>query len=319
MNPLEIVRTDATTARRELQDRVRTGLLIRLAPGRYVDGDSWRRATARDRHLARIEAVHDRIAPHLVLSHLSAAAMHGLACPVEFPDRVHVIDPRRAKAQTTRSLRKHAGAQRTLTTEVSTMGRPITDLCSTGVDVALDEELRLAVPVLDQVRDRGISVQSLLHELERRGRVQNVGRAAGAIELADVGSGSPGESVGRVALAEIGAPRPVLQHEFTDHSGFIARVDYWYPEYGVVLEFDGAVKYRDARFRRAGMSAADVVVEEKRREDRLRRVPAVNGVGRFGWPEVNDRGLLADVVRSAGLPLRPGAGAPPVGGRHHVR
>ncbi len=76
-------------------------------------------------------------------------------------------------------------------------------------------------------------------------------RAERALDLADGRSGSPGRVVARVALDEVGAPTPVLQHEFRDDSGTIGFVDFWFPDQGVVLEFDGRVKYADPSAPRA--------------------------------------------------------------------
>ncbi|PZE84996.1 hypothetical protein [Curtobacterium sp. MCBD17_032] len=177
-------------------------------------------------------------------------------------------------------------------------------MLSTVVDIALTQELRRSVPVLDVARQRGVERAALRTELDARSSVHGRDRARFAIEFADHRSGSVGESVARVALDEVGAPQPHLQVDFRDSSGFVARVDFWFPDQGVVLEFDGAAKYRDPAFRAAGLTAEDVLVQEKRREDRLRLVPEVRRVGRFGWAETQDTGLLRALLVGLGLPLR---------------
>lgn len=310
MGSIDIIRggSSDTSGRRgtRLNAAADAGRLVRLAPARFVDADAWRRASPADRHVARVRALHDRLAPRLVVSHASAAALHALPWRGEFPEVVEVIDPRRDTAQSLASVRKRPGRGRTLRLATMTStGRPVTDLVSTAVDVALAYELRSSVPVLDVVLQRGVRRDQLVEELAGRSAVHGRSRASTAITFADAASGSPGESVARVALDEVGAPTPQLQHEFHDTAGFVARVDFWFPEQGVVLEFDGRVKYTDPAMRAAGMSAADVLQAEKRREDRLRRVPRVRGVGRFGWSETNDADALAGVLRSHGIPLAP--------------
>ncbi|ROS76356.1 hypothetical protein EDF24_1945 [Curtobacterium sp. PhB130] len=308
MERLEILVGGAadTTGRRgaRLSAAADTGRLLRLAPARYVDADAWRRADPGTRHVARVRAVHGRLSERLIVSHASAAALHGLPWRGEFPDVVEVIDTQRTTTQSLRSVRKHPGQDRSLqTVRMTTTGRRVTDIVVTAIDIAIAYELRLSVPILDVVLRRGVDRAALTTELAGRSAVHGRARATAAIELADALSGSPGESVARVALDEVGAPRPELQREFHDDAGFVARVDFWFPEQGIVLEFDGRAKYTDASMRDAGTTAADVVYAEKRREDRLRRVPGVNGIGRFGWTEANDAELLRALLRSCGVPM----------------
>jgi hypothetical protein len=68
-------------------------------------------------------------------------------------------------------------------------------------------------------------------------------------------------------LEAAGLPRPELQVELHGPRGFVARVDGWYDEAGVALEFDGRVKYADPR---DGRDPAEVLWREKRREDDVR-------------------------------------------------
>ena len=68
-------------------------------------------------------------------------------------------------------------------------------------------------------------------------------------------------------------------------------MDAWYEEAGVALEFDGRVKYADPW---GGRSPADVVWEEKRREDEVRAlgvrfVRIADADLGAGWPAVVQR------------------------------
>jgi hypothetical protein len=76
-------------------------------------------------------------------------------------------------------------------------------------------------------------------------------------------SESVGESRLRVLMHAYGLPAPELQVEIHDADGFVARVDFFVREYGVVVEFDGMVKY--------GGGSASVLIQEKTREDRPTR------------------------------------------------
>lgn len=307
MARLEIIRGGSadTTGRRgrTLRRAAASGAVVRLAPGRFVEADAWRRASPGERHVARIRALDERIARRLVVSHASAAALHGLPWPGEFPDAVEVTDPARATGQSLRGLHKRAGAGRRIGTRRMTASeRAVTDLVVTGVDLAVTHPLRTSVPAIDVVLARGVDRAQLTAELDTRGAVHGRHRAEQAIALADARSGSPGESIARVALDEVGAPSPVLQQQFVDDQGFIGTVDFWFPDQRAVLEFDGRVKYADPAMRRAGQTASDILIAEKRREDRLRRHPDVDALGRIGTPEVNDTQALRAVLRSIGVP-----------------
>lgn len=300
--------TADTTGRRgrSLRNQADAGIVVRLAPGRFVDADAWRRASAGERHIARIKAYHDRMAPRLIVSHSSAAALHGLPWPGEFPQVVEVIDPQRSTGQTLRGLHKRAGAGRSIPTRrMIANDRRLTDVVATCVDLSIVHPLRISVPALDVALGRGYSRDAFAKELSTRRNVHGSHRAAQAIDLADARSGSPGESVARSALDEVGAPVPVLQQSFADEHGTIGSVDFWFPEQRAVLEFDGRVKYTDQVMRRPGQSAADVVVAEKRREDRIRRLPGVEAFGRIGVQETNDTEALRAVLRAIGVPTQP--------------
>jgi hypothetical protein len=105
------------------------------------------------------------------------------------------------------------------------------------------------------------------------------------------------ESAGRVRIVTSGLPVPELQVELWDDDGFIGRVDGWYDDAAVVLEFDGVVKYLDPHGAR---TPSEVLWQEKRREDRMRAAGArfvrvVHEDLGASWPGVRDRmrGLLA--------------------------
>ena len=76
------------------------------------------------------------------------------------------------------------------------------------------------------------------------------GRALGfASPLAE----SPGESLSRVRMLQARLPLPTLQHVVCDSAGcFVARLDFWWEEFGLAGEFDGMVEY--GRLLRPGQS-----------------------------------------------------------------
>ncbi|MDQ1564196.1 MAG: hypothetical protein QOI14_1147 [Actinomycetota bacterium] len=152
---------------------------------------------------------------------------------------------------------------------------------STALDpkpFATKEDIRLAADLLHIHRDR--------RKLDR------------ALAFADGLSGSLGESLSRALMLELGFPIPELQVDFSDHGGFIGTVDFWWPDQNLIGEFDGVAKYVRLEYT-SGRSPAEVVVDEKNRENRLRATgPRVT---RWDWSIAKSPALLFEHLTSAGL------------------
>jgi very-short-patch-repair endonuclease len=76
---------------------------------------------------------------------------------------------------------------------------------------------------------------------------------------------------------------------FTDSDGFIARVDFFFPDQNTVVEFDGLTKYADG--------SAETLVREKIREDRLRALGLE--VVRITWADLAHPSRTAMRIREA--------------------
>jgi hypothetical protein len=180
----------------------------------------------------------------------------------------------------------------------------------TAVDLASTLPFRDAVVVLDSALARprkhssATRAQSILQlaeldaALSRRAPVRAHRKLAHARDFADGASGSPGESLSRVMFLEIGWPAPILQQPFFDVAGKIGEVDFWWPEFGLVGEFDGFVKYSRGDMLH-GRTPAEAAVDEKRREDRLRAHRDVRGFARWMWSDLSQRGRLRSILQSA--------------------
>ena len=124
-----------------------------------------------------------------------------------------------------------------------------------AVDAALNEEKVT----------RAELVETVLSGSHRVG----IAQAARVLGLSDGRAESPLETRGRLAILASGLPRPELQVEIHDAAGLIGRVDGWYEEAAVALEFDGQIKYTDPLYT---STPGEVLWKEKRREDRIRAV-----------------------------------------------
>lgn len=302
---LELIRVaglDASDAS-ELRRAAARDDLHRIRNGTFVDAAVWARVGDRMKHRALVvAAMASRRSNSLVVADRSAAALHGLPWIGGYGDTVTLLDRNRDRGHIAHGVRRIGARGRDVGSSIIE-GIPVTDLRSTAVDIALRHHPIRAIVVLDDVLRRGIERESLLDELVGRGD-RRARKAEHLIALADGSAESPGESVTRWAADVLGAPRPETQREFTDALGLIGRVDLWFPDQRFVLEFDGHAKYSDETIRN-GRSAADVVIDEKRREDRLRAHGDIDGVGRTEWREVMPGGRFPWLLLEHAIPLHP--------------
>lgn len=275
------------------------GHLHRLRRGVYLEGDDWESSDARLRHVATVVAQLQRLRSPVVVSHASAGALWDLPVKDAWPERVHVYDLGRNRAQTTSTLVRHVSAEPPAS--VSAGGLLCTSAARTAVDMGLDSFVQ-ALMVFDDGLRRGLfGLDDLEEELARRGRAPGLGDARRALPLADACAGSPAESMSRGVILELGFPRPVLQKRFPQPRGGEYLVDFWWEEFGIVGEFDGREKYRSEAMRR-GLTLEEVILREKERSDDLRARPEVQNIVRWKYADARDPKVLRRILLTAGLP-----------------
>ncbi|GAA4669550.1 hypothetical protein GCM10025780_11000 [Frondihabitans cladoniiphilus] len=268
--------------------------------GRYVRAEHWQEFDEAQQHGMRAVAAVSLLDHEVVVSHASAAALWGLPRLGHRPERVQVTDPTVARSTSKQTTYRHAGSvPHEDVREVG--GVLVTSPVRTAVDLSLRVPLRQAVVALDHGLRVGLFSKDDLSDhldrrTERRGRVM----AGKAIAFADGRADRPGESLSRVVMHESRLTPPELQYEFRLPGGRRAFVDSFWPQWGIVGEFDGFVKYRDAGLRR-GLSAEDVVVAEKLREDLVRRHPEVKAFVRWVWRDAMRPGNLGRLLADAGV------------------
>ncbi len=213
-------------------------------------------------HVRTAKAVYHRLGGRAVISHQSASLMYGV--------RVSELDLRRVH------LTRTVGSGRSSATVCQHAARP-------AVDAVVElEGVRLTVgarAVVETVRGTGYPIAVAVVDQALRLRITTATQFTEALGLF---TGRPGistatravmfgnglaESVGesrlRVLLADLGLPAPLLQAEIRDRNGsLVGRVDFLFEQWGVIVEFDGLVKYGDGD--------ASTLIAEKVREDRLR-------------------------------------------------
>lgn len=275
-------RTDALEmglARHEIRALYSSGGWERLARGAYVFSDHLAQLDARSRHALRIEAILPGLSDDAVVSHDSAAVLHGLPLFGADLSKVRVTRNRRGGGRTTAGVVVHSS---TLDDVVEIDGIRVTSMARTITDIARTRSLDTAVSMGDEALRRGVRPELLDDELDRARTRKGVAHARRAVAMLDGRSESVGESLGRLRLVQSGFTDIDLQVEIYDEDRIhVARVDALVCT-RVATEFDGKVKYQ--KYLRPGQSAGDAVFEEKKREDRVRELgyPVV----RFTWSDL---------------------------------
>ena len=291
-----LVREDAVGDFERIRPRVREGELLRLVRGVYYSQAVWDAETPRQRHLTLARAVTLLRNRRLVVSHRSAAIIWNLPLLGEPPEAVHVVAERTSGGRSDERLVRHC-----LDIPASTAfidGLEVTELSRTVVDVARTSRFAEAVMVADAALARGARRDDIARDLPAPGS-RGVKRARDVLEFANGLAGSPLESLSRVSIHEAGLVAPVLQQEFRDVDGRML-VDFWWPRLGLVGEFDGKTKYLDERFRH-GRTLEQVLLDEKWREARLRRLPEVRDVARWDAATAASPTRLGRLLREHGL------------------
>ena len=277
----------------ELARLVRRRQLLPLQRGAYLQEDP---DTAETRHRAVVVATVAGLRREGVVSHSSAAALHGLPLFRVPLGRVHLI--RTPPASGSGSARVHLHVARLVPEETTFLdGVVLTDVTRTVVDVARSVPFECAVVTADAALARGDTSPALLAScLGRMGSIPGCRAAARVLAFADGRSESVGESRSRVLFQRIGVPAPDLQVRVRRRDGStIGRSDFGWVGPRTLGEFDGRVKY--GRLLRPGESAGDAVYREKLREDEMR--DAAWQMARWTWPELDTPAVIGDRLERA--------------------
>ena len=291
---------------RPFRRAVLRGDAVRIHRGAYLPATVWRSLNRTEQYRHQVIAATGASRTHPTLSHRSAAVVWGIPLVGSLPKIVDVLASDSAGSRTEGSFRRHA--TRNLNGDIEIVGGvPVTSLRRTVVDLARILPFPAAVVALDWAIQPGtaespkpsITIDDLWDAVSALEISRGHRRVSRAIQFGDCLSGCPGESLSRAIIHELGFPTPVLQQRFDDRFGLIGYTDFWWPRFRLIGEFDGLLKYTRGAFG-GTLSISDVVVAEKKREDRLRAVGP--SVARWLWADTMAPRLLFALLREAGLP-----------------
>ena len=259
----------------------RTAELGQSPPARAPDGRS--RVVASPHDPATLQAFLHRVSSAAVVSHTSAARLHGLWLPRTADDLIHVTVPGEADRRDGR-LRVHGSRlpSRFVTDRgelaVTSLARTFADVSRGGslsdALIAGDSALRLLLGADDGDGAVGRSLRVSGPEIAALQRAREslwcayasvwswpgsrVVRAA--LELADPRSESAFESWSRGLFLDAGLPAPVLALAVTGRSRRRYFADFGWPSHRVLGEADGLAKYGTT------LTVRDAVAAERRRQ-----------------------------------------------------
>ncbi len=276
------------------------GELIRIRRGVYVRRSEFSSLSRQQAHVVKVIAA--RLTGALdgaVLARESAAVIHGIPLVGAIPQQVQVVRPGRDGGRMSsgiRTLRAGHGFQTVLDD-----GVPVASVAQTLADLGRRRPLRDVLAGFDAMLRAGrVTKEDIAAAAPERSRGRP--RLYRTIEVADPNAESPGESLSRAVMIEHHLPMPALQEPVRDqHGGLLGRVDFIWPEHGVIGEFDGRVKYGREL---TGRPVDEVLLAERRRELDIESATGMRVV-RWLWDDAwREQGLL-EILAGAGIrPVR---------------
>jgi very-short-patch-repair endonuclease len=264
-NPDALLRREGVCTWQRLQ---RAGATRGLARSRLATGRWWRpfNGVYADACTPRTAAAYAKAATLLVPN---SAASHGSAIQVW---DVKIAEVVRALAEITidraaPAVRPRAGllVHRAAIADHELRlvnGVPVLDPARTVIDLARREPPEIGLAVADAFLRAGrTNLDALQASLAAVAGLRGVVIARRIVALADGRSESPMESICRWQFVSAGLPVPQIQHNYIDRYGsFVARVDFYWPEARLVVEFDGWDSH---------MGRRDLFASERRKHNRL--------------------------------------------------
>lgn len=177
-------------------------------------------------------------------SRTSAAELLGLPVPAQAFVHVTVAEPTQRRFR--RGLKSHVTQRPRTMWKVR--GMRVTDPVTTFIECAGSLTLVDLVVLGDALVEKYKIKPAELLQRCRQSSDYYAGAARAAAELVRAGVDSPQETRLRLLLVFAGLPEPEVNHKvYDEHGRLLRRYDLYYPEAGVVVEYDGRQHAQDVR------------------------------------------------------------------------
>ncbi|HEV7741552.1 MAG TPA: type IV toxin-antitoxin system AbiEi family antitoxin domain-containing protein [Pseudolysinimonas sp.] len=294
------VRRDGESERR-LARAAQSGELSRVRRGAYADSAFWQALSPEDRHLIRVLATSAAARGMPVFSHESAAVAWRMPIVGGLPARPQITVPPGSGLRSNRAVVRHEaplGRQDVVDLDAFRLTAPDRTL----VDYVAGRTFLSGACAMESALHSGLTDRDRIDRAIARRRPFRGSRKVEAVaRFASEHSASPNETLCRVRFHELGFAQPEQQKRYTGRGGQHYWVDFYWPEFDVICESDGRVKYEDPRFL-AGRTPEQALWDEKLREDELRAQSS--GFVRLTWNDAWNRAGLVAKLAGAGIPRR---------------
>jgi hypothetical protein len=298
---LVVARMARSSAERAAISRdVARGLLLRLRPGAYVERVGFEALSPEAQHIVRIRAVVATSGGPVLVSHWSAAVVHGQPVLRSRLGSVHITVPEDDDRHREGVVTHHFLVD---DAEVARHGQLIvTSIGRTVVDIAGGSPFEEGVMAADAALRSGVPREVLEEAVELAGARRASRRIVEVVAFGHPGAESAAESRFRVSSMRAGFEVPVLQRRFVLADGSEVFLDGWYPSANTGLEVDGDEKYLNPKT--APQGAGRAVLKEKRREDEVRL--DLRALVRIGWIQSGSAAAVHTALTRVGMrPTRP--------------
>jgi len=287
---------DLGVSDREIKAALKQNLIVRLRVGTYAP-QSATSLTPEERHRLLAFSVLDKLPSDAVLTHGSAAVVHtGVSYGIDL-SHVDVTRPDRHGTARTEANVVHHGGLLPVEDIVEIDGRRVIVPARAALETASVAGTEAGLVQTSYVLRGGVDPDELTERLDRMARWPGIAK----VRLSVLWAAPECESVGElrsVYMFRMGRlPIPRIQVEYTDASGVpLGRVDFEWPDYWHCGEFDGLIKYGRLN-PYSGANLGQVIVDEKRREDRIRALP--RGMSRWVYADFNSPAATCNRIRAA--------------------
>ncbi|SEL77355.1 Protein of unknown function [Blastococcus sp. DSM 46786] len=194
-------------------------------------------ACVRVTHRVRASAASWKVLPGSVVTGRSAAVLWGVDA-AGIDEDVELTVPPGHNVTAVRGVRVQ---RRSLGADAVTVraGVRLTTPVQTALDLARHLPREDAVVHIDQLAGRRVVDLAAVRTAAGAATGPGCRRARVAVHLADGLAGSPQETRLRLLLHSSRLPRPVAQHTVRDGDGFVARVDFAWPDHRLAVEYEG--------------------------------------------------------------------------------